>query len=256
MKTVVLPERLVYAGSLILVNAAHPVRADAEEHVLTPVCTTQNNMLLGRRAIPLFAALMDEIGGWEKIRAVSAFWSRREQAEIYQDSLAEYGRAFTERFVAQPGCSEHETGLAIDLGLGGPTLDFIRPDFPYEGICQTFRAHAPSHGFVERYPAGKEAVTGIAHESWHFRYVSIPHAALMTEKGMCLEEYHAYLKAFPFGRACVPCCAGGRTICVAYLPASKGTDTAFEIGENVPYAVSGNNEDGFVITQWGHENDF
>ncbi len=256
MKTVVLPERLVHAGSLILVNAAHPVRADAEERVLVPVRPAQNDMLLDRRAIPLLAALMDEIGGWEKIRAVSAYRSRREQAELYRDSLTQNGRAFTERFVARSGCSEHETGLAVDLGRAGPDLDFIRPDFPYEGICQTFRARAPSHGFVERYPAGKEAVTGIAHEPWHFRYVGVPHAALMAEKGLCLEEYHAYLKGFLFGRACVSCRTGGRTICVSYLSASKGTGTAFEIGENVPYAVSGNNEDGFVIARWGDENDF
>ena len=60
---------------------------------------------------------------------------------------------------------------------------------PYEGICQRFRELAPLYGFIERYPANKEAVTGIAHEPWHFRYVGRPHAQRMTDLGLTLEEY-------------------------------------------------------------------
>ena len=91
--------------------------------------------------------------------------------------------------MALPGHSEHQTGLAIDLGLRGPEIDFIRPDFPYEGVCQRFRERAADFGFVERYPAGKEAVIGIAHEPWHFRYVGPSHAREMVHRGLVLEEY-------------------------------------------------------------------
>lgn len=72
------------------------------------------------------------------------------------------------------GCSEHETGLAIDLALAGEEPDFIRPPFPDRGICRRFRQRCADFGFVLRYPAGKETVTGIAHEPWHFRYVGVP----------------------------------------------------------------------------------
>ncbi len=112
-----------------------------------------------------------------------------EQTQIYEDSLRENGGEFTKKFVALPGCSEHQTGLAIDLGLCKEEIDFICPDFPYEGICQKFRQMAPDYGFVERYPAGKEKVTGIGHEPWHFRYVGRPHARIMTDRGLVLEEY-------------------------------------------------------------------
>lgn len=64
-----------------------------------------------------------------------------------------------------------------------------RPAFPYEGVCQMFRERAAEFGFVERYPAGKEPITGIAHEPWHFRYVSPPHARAMVRRGLVLEEY-------------------------------------------------------------------
>ena len=110
---------------------------------------------------------------------------------IYTDSLRENGPEFTAKFVAMPGHSEHLTGLAIDLGLRQPKIDFIRPAFPYEGICQKFRELAPAYGFIERYPKGKEHITGIAHEPWHFRYVGTPYSETMAFKGMTLEEYLA-----------------------------------------------------------------
>ena len=91
--------------------------------------------------------------------------------------------------MALPGCSEHQTGLAIDLGLRGPEVDFLCPDFPYTGPCGDFRRLAADYGFVERYPAGKEPITGIAHEPWHFRYVGVPHAERMAAMGLVLEEY-------------------------------------------------------------------
>lgn len=75
--------------------------------------------------------------------------------------------------------------------MRGENVDFIRPDFPYEGISQRFRELAPAYGFIERYPAGKERVTGIAHEPWHFRYVGTSHAKSMARQGLCLEEYLA-----------------------------------------------------------------
>ena len=80
-------------------------------------------------------------------------------------------------------CSEHQTGLAIDLGLASEEIDVIRPNFPYSGVCAAFRKQAADYGFILRYPAGKEAVTGIAYEPWHFRYVGVPHARFMLNRG-------------------------------------------------------------------------
>ena len=81
--------------------------------------------------------------------------------------------------MALPGCSEHQTGLAIDLGKAAGYIDFIRPAFPYDGVCGRFRRLAARYGFIERYQRGKEEVTGISAEPWHFRYVGAPHAQLM-----------------------------------------------------------------------------
>ena len=68
-------------------------------------------------------------------------------------------------------------------------MDFICPEFPYDGICGHFRALAPDYGFILRYTKEKEAITGISEEPWHFRYVGVPHARIITDRGLCLEEY-------------------------------------------------------------------
>lgn len=86
--------------------------------------------------------------------------------------------------------------MAIDLGLYSDHIDFICPDFPYDGVCEIFRETAPSYGLVERYPAGKENITGIEHEPWHFRYVGFPHSEIMTGKGLTLEEYPDFIKKY------------------------------------------------------------
>lgn len=55
----------------------------------------------------------------------------REQTRLFDESLRRNGREFTHQFVAFPNCSEHQTGLAIDLAENKPNIDLIRPDFPY-----------------------------------------------------------------------------------------------------------------------------
>ncbi len=254
MKTVIAPQGSVHTGSLILINQQYPCQEVAMERSLVPVNMENNEVLLERRAVALLSKLMDDIDGWTRITAVSGWRSKQEQQDIFTQSLAENGRSFTEKFVAKPGHSEHQTGLAIDLGLKQPDMDFIRPSFPYEGICQTFREKVALFGFIERYPEGKEEITGIGHEPWHFRYVGMPHAAIVAEMGFTLEEYHDFLKQFPYGKKCLTHEKDNVHIAVSYMEAAKDADTSFEIAADIPYSVSGNNVDGFVITEWRYGN--
>lgn len=235
----------VHRGDLILVNAQLPFAGPEEQD---RVCLDANVMLARRAAEPL-RRLVRALGGWSVLAPVSGWRSQREQQEIYESSLCQNGRAFTEQFVALPGHSEHQTGLAIDLGQAGPDLDFICPDFPYCGICQEFRRRAVDYGFVERYRAGKESVTGIAHEPWHFRYVGRPHAAIMMQRDLVLEEYHSFLKNFPRGGTPL-CWKEGKGVWEIVFVPLQGAQTCIPWGENGSWAVSGNNEDGFILTSW------
>ena len=184
------------------------------------------------------------------IAFVSAWRSRREQQEIWDGSLRENGPEFTRTYVALPGHSEHQTGLAIDLGAKREQIDFIRPDFPYTGPCGDFRRGAAGYGFILRYPEGKEGITGIGHEPWHFRYVGTPHAAILRSRNMALEEYIDYLRQYPYGGEGLCFTADdGREARISYIEAGPEPVT-LQLPEEASWSLSGNNADGFILTEW------
>lgn len=250
MKTVVLQKESIYVGNLILVNAQHPYQERAIHNNLSPVNDTESTVLLNKHAVRLLSKLMEELDGWRQIYAVSGWRSLQEQQDIYTQSLQENGAVFTHKFVALPGHSEHQTGLAIDLGRKQDNIDFICPDFPYTGICQTFRKKALSYGFIERYPENKENITGISHEPWHFRYVGSPHAEIMKKHKLVLEEYIEFLKQYHYSEKHYLYVQEQMHVSVSYLKAEETRDTQFDIDDNIPYSVSGNNIDGYIITEW------
>ena len=242
MRAVTLRREQTARGLLILVDPAHPLRPGPDPELTVPD-SRYPAVLLERRAAGLLAACIRAAGGERDIVPVSGWRSRAEQQSIWDDTWAREGEAFTRRYVALPGCSEHQTGLAVDLGKRSGDIDFIRPDFPDSGACGAFRRLAADYGFIQRYRREKEAVTGIGAEPWHFRYVGVPHATEMARRGLCLEEYIDLLRQYPFeGEHLTIECAEGTYeawYCAgttAYLP---------EEGE---WSLSGNNVDGVIVT--------
>ena len=237
-------EKLLHSGSLILVNARYPYAGVRENEALSPV-GDGSSILLNREAAGMLCRLMALLNGWESIAPVSGWRSVNEQRKIWNGSMEENGPDFTRKFVAAPGHSEHQTGLAIDLGLRQENIDFICPAFPYSGICMSFRERAAEFGFVERYPSGRENVTGISHEPWHFRYVGRPHAELMNKMDLTLEEYTDFLRQFPFGDNPLKYGSGGFHWEISFIPWDRELP---ERALTYPYSISGNNVDGYILT--------
>ena len=129
MRTVRLSREQSFTGPLVLVNRQHPLQAAAGED-LTAVDGRRPDILLDRQAARLLAACIQKVRGGAEIVPVSGWRSQAEQQRIWDDTLAESGADFTRKYVAYPGCSEHQTGLAIDLGRAAGHIDFIRPAFP------------------------------------------------------------------------------------------------------------------------------
>ena len=113
--------------------------------------------------------------------------------KIYRLMAAGYGReaAVQEaaRWVAVPGTSEHQTGMALDI-----------VSYSYQSLTQKqeetaeqkwLMEHCWEYGFILRYPSDKSEITGIGYEPWHYRYVGRETAAAIRESGLCLEEYLA-----------------------------------------------------------------
>lgn len=236
-------------GNLILVNGDHDYKGGEEGMVRFP----GTEIFLKEEAANWLKALLSTLPEGE-IVLVSGYRSFKEQEEIFEDSVKENGMEFTKKYVAKPGCSEHQTGLAIDLGKKAEVIDFIRPSFPYEGICQAFRERAADYGFIERYERNKEEITGISAEQWHFRYVGRPHAWIIKEKGFALEEYITYIRQFDDSSNPLYFPYLENEYEIYFQPAGKEKTlpVAFNNGrlsEEWRITISGNNVDGWVITK-------
>ncbi len=238
MKRIELRGKQLFMGALILVNRDFPLKKRIARRGL---CSVGAGVMLEKQAALALKMLLIQ---QKDIVSVSGFRSGKEQYQIYAESLKENGEHFTKSYVALPGHSEHECGLAIDVGENRQPIDFIRPSFPYKGACQEFRNKAPYYGFVQRYKKDKETITGIAHEPWHFRYVGFPHSLIMEEKGMSLEEYLQLLRQ---EKRIVWRC-GGRTVEIRHAEADQTGSVIFHLKEEQPYQVSGDNKGGAILT--------
>ena len=88
--------------------------------------------------------------------------------------------------VARPGTSEHHTGLAADFNMADDKFETTE-------MYTWMQQHAADYGFIMRYSGEKQEITGVIHESWHYRFVGINAAKEMNRLNMCLEEYVEYL---------------------------------------------------------------
>lgn len=254
MSTLTLSKQYIYTGNLILVNSQLPLNHNVEKD-LVPVAADTQTILMERSAATMLSHILLDINSADKIIPVSGYRSENEQKQIYDSSLRDNGKAFTKKYVAFPNHSEHQTGLAIDLALKKESIDFIRPDFPYYGICDSFRRAAPKYGFVERYHKGKEQITGIAHEPWHFRYVGYPHSEILNESMLSLEEYIENIKRYPFAGEHLKLSINGQNIEIFYISLDSTEELEISLPEQAVYQISGNNKDGVIITLWRNQNE-
>ncbi len=248
MKMLKLHPENIYHGSLILVNADCPLKKEPKEDALSAVEYGEGAVLMDRHAAKMLTKTLSIIQNGDEIVPVSGFRTLSEQQRIYDASLLENGIEFTRKYVALPGCSEHQTGLAVDLAENSESVDFIRPSFPCSGMCQHFREKAADYGFIERYPAEREHVTQIAHEPWHFRFVGYPHSKILTETGQTLEEYTDYLKRFAYQKEHLVFNENGLRCEIGFI--RLDTLAEIEVPNHMAYQLSGNNADGVVVTLW------
>ena len=244
------PAEMAGTGPLVLVNRSHPLEREPDAASLLPPDSRRPDIRLDTRAGTVLSRFLSDLGCAGEIVPVSGYRSRAEQEAIFADSLRDNGEAFTRSYVALPGCSEHQTGLAIDLGENRPDLDFIRPQFPDTGVFRTFRRRASEYGFVLRYPEDKTSITGIQYEPWHFRYVGWPHARLMEREGLVLEEYHRLLEDYPECGPHLHFQEQGRSFEVYTVSRDNLEDLPSRLPKNTLCQWSGNNGSGVVVTIW------
>ncbi len=130
------------------------------------------------------AALEDGISIW----VVSGFRSYELQRDIFQGNADQYGEEEANTFSARPGESEHQTGLAFDIG-GEEAAHILEESFATTAEFQWLAEHAVDYGFILRFLKDKTWATGYVYEPWHFRYVGVELAHILKDSGLTVEEY-------------------------------------------------------------------
>lgn len=189
-------------GMPLLVNKTHPL-PDGYETVhlvnMTDYCDSSivkikakgiegEQVAVDALMVMLRAAHEDGITVWQ----VSAgYRSVSYQQQLFDEKVASFvsggmsrekAKSAASKTVADPGTSEHHTGLAFDITV---------PGVSFKGTDQAawVAEHCWDYGFILRYQEEKESITGFVAEPWHFRYVGAEHSLTMRDKNLCLEEY-------------------------------------------------------------------
>ncbi|MBQ9263295.1 MAG: M15 family metallopeptidase [Clostridia bacterium] len=183
-------------GYLFLVNRTYSVSSDYEPADLTVPRVKgggENTMLRWEAAQALekmFQAAQEEKG--YQLVAISGYRSYGKQFLIHQRKVQNVGKKAALRVSAPAGCSEHQLGLAMDLGCKGSMGLTERFAKTPEGKWVSENCHR--FGFIIRYKAEWEEITGYAYEPWHIRYVGVEHATRIHQLDIPFEYYIAQLR--------------------------------------------------------------
>jgi D-alanyl-D-alanine carboxypeptidase len=165
-----------------------------KKHCIQPVTYVPNDLVaigngyvLSAKAAPSFNALMVAASAaGVSISVTSSYRSYSDQVSTYAYWVNTSGKDGADTYSARPGYSEHQTGLAFDISSNGCVLSCFGTSTAYGWM----QANAAKYGFIQRYYAGYESITGYEAEEWHYRYVGVAVASDMQAKGIkTLEQY-------------------------------------------------------------------
>ena len=185
----------------ILVNKEHLLSSDYVPENLVITDNNENNFhdykdpnfkpMISADILPYFEAMQKaaEALGLRKIIVDSGYRPYEYQQVIFDKSVAEKGLEETLRLVSLPGSSEHQTGLAIDIAYMDNGV-YIEKTSDVDPEIMWLKENAHKFGFILRYPEGKEDVTNIQYERWHYRFVGVEMATILYAEGITLDEYY------------------------------------------------------------------
>ena len=184
--------------NLLLVNDWNPLPAGYDSDV--SFSTVSGGKQVDSRIIDAVNRMLNDAAAYD-LAVVSAYRPKEEQNTLYWRKVQQYtDKGYSDleaqkvggTIVKRPGFSEHNCGLAMDVGGSGDyTLEQTFANTPaYAWLME----HCADYGFILRFPEGKEDITGVIYEPWHYRYVGEEAARYIMDNDLCLEEYLAQVK--------------------------------------------------------------
>ena len=180
--------------NLTLVNSRHPLPENYSPE-LSPI--DGNGEQFDSRASGSLQAMLDKMreeglspvvcSGYRSRDLQQTLFDNRVERCLDEGIAQEDAVEEASRYVAQPGTSEHELGLAADIVSENYQLLVEEQENTAEQ--QWLMEHCTEYGFILRYPKDKTDLTGVSYEPWHYRYVGKETAQEIMTQGLCLEEY-------------------------------------------------------------------
>ena len=127
-----------------------------------------------------------------EIALLNSYRTLEAQQKAFDNYFYKFGLAYAEKYAARPGCSEHHTGFAIDVSFwqNGKLTHSAQELLKLDDLFRVVHKKLAKYGFLLRYPKGKEEITKINYEPWHYRYIDDPVIAKeIADRGICFEEY-------------------------------------------------------------------
>lgn len=170
--------------NLLVINKKHALPSE-----YVPDLISWNGVNLRKDALEAYKKLIsDAKQAGLNLTPISSYRSYQDQDKLFTEYVKNDGQEKAETYSARPGHSEHQSGLAVDIGLpsGNCNLMICMAETS-EGRWISKNAH--KYGYIVRYPAGKEAETGYQFEPWHIRYVGLEVATGVYESDYTLDAY-------------------------------------------------------------------
>lgn len=168
----------------VVVNKKHQLPSD----YIPKLQTVRGGSMLPEAAEALEKLFSAAEAAGHKPKVISSYRSFANQQAVYSNYVSQYGQAQADTFSARPGYSEHQTGLAVDVGNqdGSCDLDIC---FGTTQFGKWLSVNAASYGFIIRYPDGRQTDTGYQYEPWHLRFIGTPLAVQVQSSGQTLDQY-------------------------------------------------------------------
>lgn len=183
---------------LLLVNDWNPLPSGYDSDVT--FSTVSGGKQVDSRIIDAVNRMLNDAASYD-LAVVSAYRPQEEQEVLYWRKVKQYtdqGYSDLEAqkvggtIVKRPGFSEHNCGLAMDVGGSGDYT--LEQSFSNTPAYTWLMENCADYGFILRFPQGKEDITGVIYEPWHYRYVGVEAARYIMDNDLCLEEYLAQVQ--------------------------------------------------------------
>lgn len=200
--SVIMPAKPEKNRFTVLVNRENPLAEDYSVQTRKVVYNgSESDKLFDVRAAESLEAMLNDakaagypmylVSTYRTVSYQKGLFGRKVQEYLnygYTQAAAEEEAA---KWVAIPGTSEHNLGLAADIvsSTWYNENNDLTQEFENTGHFVWLYEHCADYGFILRYPSGKESVTGIVYEPWHYRYVGQEAAQYIMENNLTLEEF-------------------------------------------------------------------